>query len=172
MEKTSPSVSRTSASRMPAASPSQSCIFQARSAVQLRTGLTVHRLPKCLDRKPTLAWQGGNDSASSESWPQGRNLAVDERELYASEIAPELLTTRQTDELLNTGERTVCRWSRSEIAPARIRINGTIRYRRSEYLDWIVAGCPRVNGNPSHIWTCGGKRVSRRKLRRHVFIFE
>ena len=61
-------------------------------------------------------------------------------------IAPELLTTREAAKLLGIGERTLWRHSRSGAAPAPVTIGGAVRYRRSEILDWIAAGCPRVNG--------------------------
>ncbi len=65
-------------------------------------------------------------------------------------IVPELLTTAEAARLVNVGERTLWRWSRSGIAPRPIKIGagktGAVRYRRSEYLAWISAGCPRVDG--------------------------
>jgi excisionase family DNA binding protein len=60
-------------------------------------------------------------------------------------IVPKLLTTREAAELLNCGERTLWRWSRSGIAPAPVRIGGTVRYRRDDLLAWIADGCPRVD---------------------------
>ena len=66
------------------------------------------------------------------------------------ELLPELLTTKQAAELCGIGERTFWAWSRSGLAPAPIKIgHGTrpaVRYRRSEILAWIEAGCPRVDG--------------------------
>lgn len=60
---------------------------------------------------------------------------------------PPLLTTRQTAELAGCGERTLWRWSRSGVCPAPVKIGGSaVRYRRDEYLAWIEAGCPRVDG--------------------------
>lgn len=60
-------------------------------------------------------------------------------------IIPELLTTAQAAQLLNVGQRTLWRWSRSGIAPPPVQIGGSaIRYRRDEYLQWIADGCPRV----------------------------
>ena len=61
-------------------------------------------------------------------------------------IIPELLTTKQAAELCGIGERSLWRWSRSGIAPAPVRISGAVRYRRSECLAWIAAGCPRCDG--------------------------
>ncbi|MCH7728354.1 MAG: helix-turn-helix domain-containing protein [Planctomycetes bacterium] len=58
-----------------------------------------------------------------------------------------LLTTAEAARLVNIGERTLWRWSRSGIAPAPVKINGTVvRYRRDEYIAWIESGCPRVDG--------------------------
>ena len=65
-------------------------------------------------------------------------------------IVPELLTTAEAARLCNVGERTLWRWSRCGIAPRPIKIgagkNGAVRFRRDEYLKWIHAGCPRVDG--------------------------
>ena len=64
-------------------------------------------------------------------------------------IEPELLTTRQAAELAGVGERTWWSWSRSGLAPKPVFIgHGTrpaCRYRRSEIMAWIAAGCPRVD---------------------------
>lgn len=64
----------------------------------------------------------------------------------STEIVPELLTTKEAARLVNCGERTLWRWSRSGIAPAPVKPNGSVRYRRNELLKWIDAGCPRVDG--------------------------
>jgi predicted DNA-binding transcriptional regulator AlpA len=65
-------------------------------------------------------------------------------------IVPELLTTPEAARMCNVGERTLWRWSRCGIAPEPIKIGmgktGAVRYRRDLYLNWIRAGCPRVNG--------------------------
>jgi len=65
-------------------------------------------------------------------------------------IPPELLTTAEAARLVNVGERTLWRWSRCGIAPRPVKIGtgktGAVRYRRDEYLAWIRAGCPRVDG--------------------------
>lgn len=72
-----------------------------------------------------------------------------------SGIQPELLTTAESAKLAGCGERTFWAWSRSGLAPAPLKIgHGTrpaVRYRRSELLAWIAAGCPRVDGR-------GGRR--------------
>ncbi len=59
-------------------------------------------------------------------------------------IRTELLTTREAAKLLGIGERTLWRHSRSGAAPAPVAIGGAVRYRRTEILDWIAAGCPPV----------------------------
>lgn len=63
-------------------------------------------------------------------------------------IVPELLTPQQAAELLNIGQRTLWRYSRSGQAPRPIKIgaakNAPVRYRRDVLLAWIDAGCPRV----------------------------
>jgi excisionase family DNA binding protein len=64
----------------------------------------------------------------------------------AETILPELLTTAEAARLCNIGERTFWRHSRSGAAPAPVRIGGAVRYRRSELLAWIAAGCPRCDG--------------------------
>ena len=65
-------------------------------------------------------------------------------------ITPELLMTKQAAELLSIGERTLWRWSRSGICPAPVKIGyglrPAVRFKRSELLDWIRAGCPRCDG--------------------------
>jgi excisionase family DNA binding protein len=58
----------------------------------------------------------------------------------------ELLTTSQVAKMLNVGERSVWRWSHSYRMPASVRIGNAVRFRRSEILAWIEAGCPRVDG--------------------------
>lgn len=66
-------------------------------------------------------------------------------------ITPELLTTAEAARLAGCGERTFWRWSRCGLAPRPLTIGiGTrpaVRYRRSELLQWIEAGCPRVESN-------------------------
>ena len=65
----------------------------------------------------------------------------------ATTIIPKLLTTAEAARLLAVGERSLWRYSRSGAAPAPVRINNAVRYRRQEILNWIEAGCPKVNGN-------------------------
>lgn len=68
----------------------------------------------------------------------------------AGGITPELLTTKQAAELVNVGERTLWRWSRSGLCPRPVKIGagkqGAVRFRRSDLLKWIQDGCPRVDG--------------------------
>ncbi len=65
-------------------------------------------------------------------------------------IVPELLTPAQAAELLAIGTRTLWRYSQSGQAPRPIKIgtgrNAPVRYRRAELLDWLDAGCPRIDG--------------------------
>ncbi|MDA1054804.1 MAG: helix-turn-helix domain-containing protein [Planctomycetota bacterium] len=57
------------------------------------------------------------------------------------------MTTKETARLVNCGERTLWRWSRSGVAPPPIKINGTlVRYQRSVMMKWIADGCSRVDG--------------------------
>ena len=68
----------------------------------------------------------------------------------AEAALPALLDSRQAAELLNCGERTLWRWSRSGIAPAPLKIGSgirpAIRFARDELLAWVAAGCPRQTG--------------------------
>jgi predicted DNA-binding transcriptional regulator AlpA len=66
--------------------------------------------------------------------------------LTVETIVPALLTTAQGARLCGLGERTFWRHSRSGAAPAPVRIGGAVRFRRSELLAWIAAGCPRCDG--------------------------
>lgn len=59
---------------------------------------------------------------------------------------PELLTTAQVAKMLEAGERSVWRWSRSGVMPAPVRVGNAVRFRRWEIAEWIAAGCPRVDG--------------------------
>ena len=68
----------------------------------------------------------------------------------ASGVVPELLTTKQAAALVGCGERTFWAWSRSGLAPAPLKIGlglrPAVRYRRTDIMAWIAAGCPRVDG--------------------------
>ena len=69
-------------------------------------------------------------------------------------IVPELLTSKQAAELLAIGERSLWRWSRSGICPAPVKIGAgpraAVRFRRAELVDWLQAGCPRVDDHGRH----------------------
>jgi excisionase family DNA binding protein len=60
-------------------------------------------------------------------------------------VPPELLKSTEVAQMLSIGTRTLWRWSRSGKMPRPIRIaDGTVRFRRTEILEWIAAGCPHV----------------------------
>jgi len=65
--------------------------------------------------------------------------------MMSNTITQLLLKTKEAAQLCGIGERTLWRWSRCGIAPAPIKIGGTVRYDRATYLDWIRAGCPRCD---------------------------
>ena len=71
---------------------------------------------------------------------------INAHELFVAE----LLTTREAAALCGLGERTFWRHSHSGAAPAPVRIGGSARYRRSDLLGWIRAGCPRCDGGHGH----------------------
>ena len=64
-----------------------------------------------------------------------------------------LLAPKEAARLCNIGLRT---WRRHEvtgrIGPEPVRIGRSVRYRRSQLLDWIEAGCP-----PRDEWTIDNK---------------
>jgi predicted DNA-binding transcriptional regulator AlpA len=64
-------------------------------------------------------------------------------------VIQELLTTAQAAKLCGLGERTFWRHAHNGTAPAPVKIAGSARYRRSDLLAWIAAGCPRCDGGPS-----------------------
>ena len=65
-----------------------------------------------------------------------------------SSITPELLKTAEAARLANVGTRTWWRWTRSGIAPAPLKIGATtVRFKRTEVIAWISAGCPRCDGD-------------------------
>ena len=67
-------------------------------------------------------------------------------------IVPELLTAKQASKLACCSERTLWAWSRSGHAPPPIKIGDgvrpAVRYRRSDLMKWIEAGCPRRGAVP------------------------
>lgn len=69
------------------------------------------------------------------------------------EIVPELIDTHDAARLLGIGTRTLWRWSNSGLAPAPLKIGrglrAAVRFRRSELLQWIADGCPRLDGKAS-----------------------
>ncbi len=58
----------------------------------------------------------------------------------------ELLARPDAAQLLGVGERTLTRWADEGRAPRGLKLTpgrrGAIRWRRSELLAWIQAGCP------------------------------
>jgi len=68
-------------------------------------------------------------------------------------IVPELLTLPQAAALCGLGQRTLWRYAHSGIAPRPLKLGqgrqGASRFRRSDILAWIEAGCPRVDGRAS-----------------------
>ena len=62
-------------------------------------------------------------------------------------IVAELLTLPQAAELCGVSQRTLWTWGRTGASPAALNIHkGTVRYSRVAYMNWIQAGCPRVDG--------------------------
>jgi len=64
-----------------------------------------------------------------------------------TESTPGLLTTAEVAKMLSLGERTVWRWSRSGVMPSPVKLGAgrrpSVRYRRSEIVEWMEAGCPK-----------------------------
>ena len=81
-----------------------------------------------------------------KGWIMPRDISEFTDQVRAVTIVPELLTPAQTARLLSIGQRTLWRHSRSGAAPAPRKIGGAVRYSRSEILEWIAAGCPRIDG--------------------------
>lgn len=65
--------------------------------------------------------------------------------LASDRVLPELVNAAEAARLIGCGERSLWRWSRSGVAPAPIKIVSAVRYRRAEIMEWIAAGCPRVD---------------------------
>lgn len=62
----------------------------------------------------------------------------------APTVAAELLTATESATVAGVKARTWWRYVSSGRAPRPIRIGGVTRWRRSDILEWIEAGCPRV----------------------------
>ena len=60
-----------------------------------------------------------------------------------SSEADELLTERQTAELLNISTRTLQAWRSDSVGPPFIRVGRTIRYRRGALVAWMEANTVR-----------------------------
>ena len=87
-----------------------------------------------------------NVASNGRGWPMRSDTPETSQ---AADITPQLLTTAEAAKLAGVGERTWWRWTRCGLAPRPISIGlGTrpaVRYRRSDLLQWIDAGCPRVD---------------------------
>lgn len=64
----------------------------------------------------------------------------------AESLVPELLRSADVAKLVNAGERSIWRWSRSGRMPRPVRIGAAVRFRRSEILAWLEGGCKPVDG--------------------------
>ncbi len=68
----------------------------------------------------------------------------------SEQLASELLTLPEVAKLVNVAPRTVTRWVTQGRIPHPVKIvpgrRGTVRWRRSELLDWIHSGCKPVGG--------------------------
>ncbi len=60
----------------------------------------------------------------------------------------ELLTLLEAAQMVNVGQRTLTRWVAQGRAPRPLKIvpgrQGTVRWRRSDLMDWIEDGCKPV----------------------------
>ncbi len=55
-----------------------------------------------------------------------------------------VVTIPQIAELLQVDQRTIERWASARLIPGRLQLPGrSVRYLRTEVLDWIRNGCPR-----------------------------
>lgn len=70
--------------------------------------------------------------------------------MASDHITPELLTLPEAAKMLNVGKRTLTRWVDQGRAPRPVKIvpgrRGTVRWRRTELMDWISGGCQPVGG--------------------------
>lgn len=55
----------------------------------------------------------------------------------------ELLSAAEAADMAGAAKRTWWRYVSSGRAPAPVRLGGLVRWRRSELVEWIAAGCPR-----------------------------
>ncbi|NUQ63991.1 MAG: helix-turn-helix domain-containing protein [Pirellulales bacterium] len=67
-------------------------------------------------------------------------LLEESRFRLLEESLPPWLKSNQAAELANIGERTLWRWSHSDIAPMPVKIGGCVRYNRDQFLEWIKSG--------------------------------
>lgn len=56
----------------------------------------------------------------------------------------ELLSADESATVSGMGRRTWWRYVSSGRAPQPVRVGGLVRWRKSELIAWIQAGCPRV----------------------------
>lgn len=70
-------------------------------------------------------------------------MNVNEEE--AVDLLPLLLTEKQLVQLLQVSERSVERMKSTNEIPGVVRLlKNTVRFRRDVILDWIAAGCPKL----------------------------
>jgi excisionase family DNA binding protein len=55
-----------------------------------------------------------------------------------------LITVDEVAAMLSLSPRTVWRRSSTGELPAPVRIGGSVRWRRSDIVQWVNAGCPRA----------------------------
>jgi excisionase family DNA binding protein len=56
----------------------------------------------------------------------------------ASNDQPDLLTTEQVAELLQTSDRTIIRWRNERIGPPWCKLGRQVRYRRQSLEQWLA----------------------------------
>ncbi len=56
----------------------------------------------------------------------------------------ELFTVKQLASLLQMGESSIWRYRDAGYLPAPLKIGRSVRWRQSDIMDWINAGCPNV----------------------------
>ena len=62
----------------------------------------------------------------------------------AGDLLPVLLTVHDLAAMLQISTRSVWRKRSAGAVPAPIPLGGLVRWRRSEIVTWIAAGCPHV----------------------------